>query len=71
MASVEDQLGIKDDERLEAQAKAAGVCCAHFVLSDEDMKFFDRTPVLVYGRRGLCFPMHYRQYCRLSSSHAP
>ena len=53
MASTEDQLGLKESERLEAQAKAAAVCCVHFALSDEERKSFDQVPVFMYGERGL------------------
>ena len=53
MASVEEQLGLMENERLEAQAKAAGVCCAHFVLSEEEKETFDQVPVFVYGERGV------------------
>ena len=49
MASIEDQLQFGENERLEAQVKAAGVCCAHYALSDEEFEKYRSAPVIIYG----------------------
>ncbi|KAL4945117.1 hypothetical protein BDV06DRAFT_231820 [Aspergillus oleicola] len=56
MASLEDELGLSEEERVETQVSAAGVCVAHFQLSKEEKEVFDELPVLVYGGQGEVIP---------------
>ena len=57
MSSVEDDLGIPDSERIENQVTAAGVCVAHFQLTEEEKEVYGQLPVFVYGGHGTHFPL--------------
>lgn len=52
MASLEDALGIAHSDRIERQVSAAGVCVAHYQLSDAEREIYSRLPVFVYGGQG-------------------
>ena len=52
LQGTEDELGIVEEGRVEGQAKAAGVCVAHFRLSGEEMERWSKAPVVVYGGNG-------------------
>lgn len=52
MSTVEDELKMSETDRVESQASAAGVCVAHFQLSNAERKLYDRLPVYVYGEQG-------------------
>ena len=52
MSSIEDELGIPDSERIENQVTAAGVCVAHFQLTEEEKEVYGQLPVFVYGGHG-------------------
>ncbi|MCJ1298992.1 hypothetical protein MMC08_001783 [Hypocenomyce scalaris] len=56
LSKTEDELGIGEADRVEQQAKAAGVCVAHYKLNDEEKKRFDQLPVVVYGENGEVLP---------------
>ncbi|KAL4954021.1 FAD dependent oxidoreductase-domain-containing protein [Aspergillus filifer] len=56
MRDLEDELGLPEDERIEKQVSAAGVCVAHFQLSEEEKRVYDELPVLVYGGQGEIIP---------------
>ncbi|KAL5339764.1 FAD dependent oxidoreductase [Aspergillus crustosus] len=56
MAGLEDELGIADEDRVEGQVSAAGVCVAHFQLSEEEKEVYEKLPVLVYGGQGEVIP---------------
>ena len=61
LSKTEDELGIGEADRVEQQAKAAGVCVAHYKLNDEEKKRFDQLPVVVYGENGALIPRYYSQ----------
>ncbi|KAL4803258.1 FAD dependent oxidoreductase [Aspergillus unguis] len=56
MASVEDELDIAYEDRVERQVSAAGVCVAHYQLSEQEKEVFDKLPVFVYGGQGEVIP---------------
>ncbi|KAL4781324.1 FAD dependent oxidoreductase [Aspergillus varians] len=56
MSSLEDTLDIPDADRVEQQVSAAGVCVAHFQLSDAERELISKLPVLVYGGQGEVIP---------------
>ncbi|KAJ6113403.1 hypothetical protein N7523_006720 [Penicillium sp. IBT 18751x] len=56
MSSLEIELEIPESDRVESQATAAGVCVAHFLLSDAERKLYDQLPVYVYGEQGEVIP---------------
>ncbi|KAL2871394.1 NAD(P)/FAD-dependent oxidoreductase [Aspergillus lucknowensis] len=56
MSSLEDALDLPHDDRVERQVSAAGVCVAHFQLSDAERELFSGLPVLVYGGQGEVIP---------------
>jgi sarcosine oxidase/L-pipecolate oxidase len=57
MSPLEDELHIPDAQRVERQVSAAGVCVAHFQLSEEEKEVNSKLPVLVYGGQGMIFPI--------------
>ncbi|GES62967.1 FAD dependent oxidoreductase [Aspergillus terreus] len=56
MSPVEEELELDEADRMECQVSAAGVCVAHFNLSDADKEAFSQLPVLVYGEQGEIIP---------------
>ncbi|KAL4995826.1 FAD dependent oxidoreductase [Aspergillus recurvatus] len=56
MSSLEDELSIDHGDRVENQVSAAGVCVAHFRLSDAEREVYSKLPVLVYGGQGEVIP---------------
>ncbi|KAL4738577.1 FAD dependent oxidoreductase [Aspergillus similis] len=56
MSSLEDALSIEHNDRVEDQISAAGVCVAHFQLSDAEREVYSKLPVLVYGSQGEVIP---------------
>lgn len=52
MNSIENELKMPQIDRVESQATAAGVCVAHFQLSDTERKLYEQLPVYVYGEQG-------------------
>ena len=52
MSPIEDQLGFKDNERVESQVKTAGVVAMHWQLSSDNKQRYDQMPVVIYGERG-------------------
>lgn len=63
MSSVEDELELSDEERVENQASAAGVCVAHFQLSEAEKEAYSQLPVFVYGGQGLLKPNNRTGAC--------
>ncbi|KAL4927527.1 NAD(P)/FAD-dependent oxidoreductase [Aspergillus undulatus] len=56
MSELEDALNIAHADRVERQVSAAGVCVAHFQLSEEEKETYSKLPVLVYGEQGEVIP---------------
>ncbi|KAE8379325.1 FAD dependent oxidoreductase [Aspergillus bertholletiae] len=56
MSSIEDELQLPDEERVEHQASAAGVCVAHFQLRGAEKEAYAQLPVFVYGEQGEVLP---------------
>ena len=56
MSSVEDELNLPDDKRVESQIRAAGVVVTHFQLSPEEKAVYDQMPVFIYGQQGEVWP---------------
>lgn len=52
MNSLEDELELPTEARIESQLTAAGVCVAHFQLSDKELSIYNQLPVYVYGDEG-------------------
>ncbi|MCJ1401639.1 hypothetical protein MMC11_004856 [Xylographa trunciseda] len=52
MTETEDTLKIDEDDRIEQQIKAAGVCVAHYKLNEDEKKVFDKMPVIINGENG-------------------
>lgn len=58
MASVEDELDLAVEEKIENQVTAAGVCVSHIQLTEEEKQVYGQLPVLVYGGHGVLDPSH-------------
>ncbi|KAI9817432.1 MAG: hypothetical protein M1827_001042 [Pycnora praestabilis] len=56
MSVMEDELGMEQEDRIERQVTAAGVCVAHYKLEDEEMERLGQMPVVVYGENGEVLP---------------
>ncbi|KAF2181691.1 sarcosine oxidase [Zopfia rhizophila CBS 207.26] len=56
LASIEDELDMKDEDRVEKQVTAAGVCVVHYKLSNSEYETLKDMPVLIYGDRGEALP---------------
>ena len=81
LSKTEDELGIGEGGRIEQQIKAAGVCVAHYELSEREMEKFDQMPVIIDGERGVlafslnstpCFKKrvpHYTSHCSRTRVH--
>ena len=52
LSTVEDELRLEEDMRIERQVKAAGVCVAHYALDNEEYKKLEIMPVIIYGENG-------------------
>lgn len=55
MRSIEEELGLRDEERVERQLTAAAVCVAHYQLTEDEAKLYSKMPVVVYGEKGIAF----------------
>jgi sarcosine oxidase / L-pipecolate oxidase len=55
MSGVEDHLQMEDSMRIQNQLTAAGVCVAHFNLSETEYERLKSMPVFVYGGKGNLF----------------
>lgn len=52
MAALEEDLNLPDDECVESQTTAAGVCVAHVQLTEAERQIYNQLPVYVYGGQG-------------------
>ena len=53
MTTLEDELEIEEDDRVEKQVCAAACCCAHVQLTPEEFEAYRHLPVLVCGSDGI------------------
>ncbi|KAF2012793.1 FAD/NAD(P)-binding domain-containing protein [Aaosphaeria arxii CBS 175.79] len=56
LSPVEDELNIADDDRVEKQVTAAGVCVVHYKLNEAEYARVKDVPVVIYGDRGEILP---------------
>lgn len=56
LSSIEDILDFKDEDRVEKQVTAAGVCVVHYKLEDSEYEKLKDMPVVIYGDRGELLP---------------
>ncbi|EEH22117.1 hypothetical protein PABG_04328 [Paracoccidioides brasiliensis Pb03] len=56
MSPLEDELGFSEAERVESQIKAEGIPIAYFKLSEDEVKKYNRLPIVVYGTEGQLLP---------------
>lgn len=52
MAALEADLNLPDEECVESQMRAAGVCVAHVQLTEAERQIYNQLPVYVYGGQG-------------------
>jgi sarcosine oxidase/L-pipecolate oxidase len=52
LSETEDDLGMSEEDRIEHQVSTAGVCLAHFKLSPDEVEYYSKMPVLIYGGSG-------------------
>jgi len=72
LSKTEDELEIHEEDRVEQQCMAAGVCVVHYKITEEEMQRFDKSPVVVYGSTGafLLYIFHYLRPRRSSVMNA-
>ena len=58
MTKLEDELEMKEEDRIESQLCAAAVCVAHLKLSPEQADLYRQLPILVFGSEGFS-PTYY------------
>lgn len=68
MSSLEDVLGIEEDQRIERQISAAGVCVAAFKLSPEEAEHYGKLPILIYGARGEMMPPNHERLFKFTNA---
>lgn len=68
MSPLEDGLGIEENQRIERQIKAAGVCVAAFRLSPEESEQYGKLPVLIYGAQGEMIPPNRERLLKFSNA---
>lgn len=56
ITELEDELDLANVDRVEHQLKAAGVCVAHYELSNAEVDTLKQMPVVIYGEYGDCQP---------------
>lgn len=56
LSPIEDMLNISEDDRIERQVTAAGVCVAHYNLDSDEYERLRTMPVLIYGDKGEVLP---------------
>jgi sarcosine oxidase/L-pipecolate oxidase len=69
LSKTEDELNLEDDTRIERQLSAAGVCVAHYKLSDEEVHELSDMPVLIYNDAGEVLPPPLRMHSAPSGYH--
>jgi sarcosine oxidase/L-pipecolate oxidase len=52
LTTAEDTLSIEEENRIEYQVTAAGVCVAHFKLTDAEMQELEGMPIVIYSEEG-------------------
>jgi sarcosine oxidase/L-pipecolate oxidase len=55
MDGIEEKLLLSHEERIERQLTAAGVCVAHYQLTEEEAKVYSKMPVIVNGEKGALY----------------
>lgn len=55
MDGIEEKLLLSHEERIERQLTAAGVCVAHYQLTEEEAKVYSEMPVIVNGQKGTLY----------------
>ncbi|KAH7122410.1 FAD dependent oxidoreductase [Dendryphion nanum] len=56
LSPIEDALNVPEHDRVERQITAAGVCVAHYNLSDQEYERLRDMPVVIYGDKGEVLP---------------
>jgi sarcosine oxidase / L-pipecolate oxidase len=69
MESLEQNLNISAEDRIERQIKAAGVCVAAFKLSEEEARHYSQMPVLIYGANGEVMPPNKDHLFKFTNAH--
>lgn len=71
MAPLEAELNLPDDECIESQMTAAGVCATHVRLTEDERRIYDQLPVYVYGGQGKQIPLLIRRDVLTMSRRGP
>lgn len=70
MADMEASLNISNQDSVEKQIRAAGVCVASFKLSEDEIKHYSQMPVLVYGAKGEVIPPNKDRLFKFTNANA-
>jgi sarcosine oxidase/L-pipecolate oxidase len=69
LSKTEDELNFNEEIRIEQQLSAAGVCVAHYKLSDEEAYELRNMPVFIYKDAGEVLPPPLRMHPAPSGHH--
>ena len=56
MSPLEKKMSIRQEDSIQRQMQAAGVCVAAFKLSEDEAQHYSQMPVLIYGSKGEVMP---------------
>ncbi|KIW57181.1 hypothetical protein PV05_05772 [Exophiala xenobiotica] len=56
MSPLEQKMNIREEDGIQRQMQAAGVCVAAFKLSEAEAQHYSQMPVLIYGSKGEVMP---------------
>ena len=70
MSSAEDFLKIPTTNRFERQAKASGVCVAHYSLRPTELRLLEEMPVIIYGEVADVQPPPKNNLLKFTNAHS-
>ncbi|KAI1617824.1 FAD dependent oxidoreductase [Exophiala viscosa] len=68
MAPFEKTMKIADEDSIQKQIQAAGVCVAAFKLSEDEARHYSQMPVLIYGAKGEVMPPNYERLFKFTNA---
>ncbi|OAP56782.1 hypothetical protein AYL99_08894 [Fonsecaea erecta] len=68
MAPLEKKMAIPQENSVQRQIQAAGVCVAAFKVSEEEARRYSQMPVLIYGARGEAMPVNEQRLFKFTNA---
>lgn len=70
MTKLEDELDMGEGDRFEQQARAAGVCVAHYEMHPTELSLLKEMPVTIYGDHGDAQPPPKNHLLKFTNGHS-